>query len=179
MKKLTLLFIITLVTCNLQAQDNKYAKNKWMLGGNITIERNKYETQTNQGAIVSQGDDTRTTLSPQIGYFVLNRLAFTFNTDYLANNSARSISFQPGLRWYPVGNLYIAGGLGLGQFKSKIDNGTYSSYSRKLSLGVSAFLTPKVAIEPEIYYQDETLGDNSRQENHVTTGLSVGLKIFL
>lgn len=68
MKKMFLLMIVTMLSLNLFSQ---LEKKTWIVGGSLSYSRAKYNT----GVFNSKQEQYEFTVSPAIGYFVINKLA--------------------------------------------------------------------------------------------------------
>ncbi|EAY30655.1 outer membrane beta-barrel protein [Microscilla marina] len=179
MKKLTLLVVLIFVALNLQAQNNHYAKGRWMLGGNIAFVNATFENTIN--GVTTSSTQNVFNISPQVGYFITPGFALTLNTDFNFSNVANTVSLQPGVRGYVVKDLFLAGRVGWGQTNVKDSNTEVSNFNWQVGVGYSFFLAPNVALEPGLYYQytRDTNSVSSSENVSRVINLGLGLRVFL
>jgi opacity protein-like surface antigen len=180
MKKIILLFVITLIGYHTQAQDNNYAKGRLMLGGNVAFTNAQFETTIN-GA-TGTTSQTVFNVSPQLGYFITQGFAITLNADFNFSDASTRVSLQPGIRAYVYNDLFVMANVGFGQTTLTDSDIRLNSFNWQIGVGYSFFLAPNVALEPGLYYQytrDTNTAVNSSKTIGRIINLGLGLKIFL
>lgn len=131
---------------------------------------------------------TSFTLSPEVGYFLINNFAAGLSIDVnssknKADNFEATSSFilaGPFARYY-FDKFYVGGSVGLGSSKSE---STFSEGESKSSLtgwsvgaGYALMLTDAVALEPQINYSSLSAKDDDFVNR--TAGLSINLSLFV
>ncbi|MCB0515062.1 MAG: hypothetical protein R2798_09600 [Chitinophagales bacterium] len=172
MKKITCLFIVLFAAMGLQAQTEQ---GSLMLGGNLGFSSSSVKDV--DGAV------TDFSISPTVGYFVIDNLALGAGFSYVsskntlggADATASAFGFGPFVRYYLENRLF--GQLGFDLLSSKANdgdavNGTWITPR----IGYAAFLNDYVSIEPSVYY---SIGGGDLYKDWSQFGLSVGFNIYL
>lgn len=167
-----------------------------MIGGSAGLEFTK-DKNKNGGTTVERSKTTNFFLEPQVGYFVIDRLAIggglglglssTKYTDEYGGDKVNStrIAVEPFARYYLPQNIFFQGKFMVGSvsYKEKNDGRTekdsYSLTGFALSAGYSILLNDNVAIEPQVGYQSEAQKDGDWK--YVDSGfyLRAGLQVYL
>jgi hypothetical protein len=171
MKKLLLtIFAITTVNAFTQAQTSK---GNFLLGGNAGFSSSK------------QGDadaSTDITVSPNIGYFVINDLAVggraNVSSSKQGDDKATGFSFTPFVRYYFVSigskaKLMADASFGFGSAKFG-DADAISSTNWGIAAGPALFLNDNTALEFTLSYGSQKFQDFDATN---TFGVNVGLQI--
>lgn len=185
MKLFVLFFALLFLTITALAQLNK---GQFLAGGNF-----RFESIKTEGYITANYKTSNVFLSPNIGYFILPKLAGGLRTDFSSykqrspnNIKSTAISFSPFLRYYFLKtgqkvNLYSD--VGYIFSRSKFKNPAFTDYIQKgngyyLSGGPVVFLNKHIALEFILGYRHTKIkdaGDNAT--NTISSGL--GLQIHL
>ncbi len=186
MKTITLISLILTLTTTAFAQINK---GQFLIGGNINFESIKDENSIN-----GTNESTNYYISPNIGYFIINKLAGGLRIDFGHYNS-KSINIEthfntttisPFLRYYvlPVPkkvNAFIDVRYIFNKTKwsSPSNEGYYEKKNGyNISAGPSIFLTDKIALEFTLGYK-HTKSDNFGITKSNTFNSGLGLQIHL
>lgn len=184
MKTFTLLVLLVAITTSSFTQ---IRKGQFIIGGNINFESTKSESSINPTSV-----SNNFFLSPNIGYFIINKMAtglridvrsYNFKTQNLQTHQINT-SLSPFLRYYflPISkkvNVYIDASYI--HNKSKWSSDSNPGYFEKakgyyLSVGPSIFLTNQIALEFTLGYR-HSKSDNfgETRENRFNNGF--GLQI--
>ena len=120
------------------------------------------------------------TISPGVGYFVIDHLALGARISFINISSGgstfSSFSFGPFARYF-IGDTKVFGELSY-DFGS-VSNGNSNSFSTselKIEAGYAAFINEHVAIEPAFYWSSQS----SKGENIGSSfGINIGLQIYI
>ena len=167
-------------------------KGNMIVGGDVSMDfaTNKAESG---GTSVDVGKTTSIEVSPQFGYFVMDRLAIgaelsyqneTFKPDGGGNDDTFSlVALGPFAKYYLENGLF--GQLNVGFGSAKFDNGVnetkYSASAWRLGLGYAAFLNEHIAVEPMLSYGSDVLKNKDTDVKSIDNSfrISVGFTIFL
>ena len=184
MKNLFLIIMLACATATLQAQnEGNINKGTWMAGGSVAFSTN---SQSQGGTSTT---NTTFSVAPEAGYFISSKFAFTLAVNFFNNNfengSSNSFALQPGIRFYPYKDLFVAGAVGFGTSNSTVANTTFKSnlFGYQAGAGYSIFLNKHVALEPTLIYTSTTISQDTPTANSDLTAqgltLGVGFRIFL
>jgi len=184
MKKSTLLFLLLSFTATAFTQINK---GQFLAGGNINFESIKYESSVN-----ASYESTNFFISPDIGYFIINKMAGGLRIDFRSyNNKSENLdvhqvttSISPFLRYYflPLQkkvNAFID--ISYIHDKMKWHSDSNPGYIEKTKGyyffgGPSIFLTDQIALEFTVGYKHTESDDfGNNKVNKFSSG--VGLQI--
>ena len=187
MKLITLLCISLAITTGAAAQ---IKKGQFLIGGNIS-----FESIENEGNYAANYETKNFFVSPNIGYFIIEKLAGGLRFDLRSYRSTSpnnyrqtNTSVSPFIRYYflpSTKNINVFIDLGYLSYKSKYTNmqPQSSSYKDKssgysISAGPVMFLTKQVALEFILGYKYiKADGFNDYKSSTFNTGL--GLQIHL
>lgn len=172
------LFLFVFTTANAQI-----TKGNWLMGGNGSYSR------SNQTSDFAAEKVTRLNLSPNVGYFFIDKLAggirAVFNYEHYKHSFATSrrttFDFGPFARYYflhpdKLVNLFSEAAVLINTFKADaIADNTYAIYS--FTGGIAVFLNSSVAIEGGLNY--ELLSRQPHNTRVKTLAFKVGFQIHL
>lgn len=184
MKNLFLIIMLACATMALQAQDEgNINKGTWMAGGSVAFSTN---SQSQGGTSIN---NTTFSIAPEAGYFISSKFAFTLAVNFFNNNTengnSNNFAVQPGIRFYPYKDLFVAGSVGFGTSNATLSNTTFKSnlFAYQAGVGYSIFLNKHVALEPTLIYASTTINQDTQNTNSdfTTQGLTLGIgfRIFL
>ena len=169
MKKMLLTLLLTtgVIIANAQTE-----KGDWMVGGNLSLN--------------TSGNNTEFSLTPDIGIFIINNLAFGGNLGFIYSKSGdanvTSFGIGPFLRYYfttarirPI----LHGSLNFLSQKTKITglpSTTNNVTSYFLGGGAAIFISDQVSIDAVLGYA------NSKIKNYGSNGglaLNIGFQVYL
>ena len=175
MKKTIFLLFVIVVSNQVTAQ---IKKGQWLAGGNVN-----WTTSFN-----SYGDSTVIKIMPDVGYFLLDKLAGGLKINHTivipGHDSSNSFSYfglSPFLRYYflPAANAINVFGevaYGWGGYNHNDFNVIIDQWS--ISAGAAFFLNRHVALEAAFNYTHLT-ENNVLNRNPKTLGLNVGFQVYL
>jgi outer membrane protein len=189
MKKLIFTLCVVLASAGAFAQ---IGQGTIMIGGSFgaNFQTEKYKLSGNTQTV---GKTTEITLTPQVGYFVIDNLAvgagislasYSFKPDGGGDKStSTAFAFQPFGRYY-FNNIFgeLALGIGAGNSKTGGDiDSKFGLFTWSLGAGYAAFLNDHVAIEPKLGYMSVTQKDKDSDVKDINSGLfiSVGIQVYL
>jgi hypothetical protein len=181
---------------------------KVLIAAFLLVSSNAIFAQVNQGQWLaggsagfnhsSQGDTKQTTItvSPDLGYFVINQLAVGLRPEFgytktktkvgsvSQSGSVTAFWIAPFVRYYfmPSGekvNVFADGSYGFGSSKVKGGSSVSGNYYQ-IKAGPAIFLTPSAALEFALYYRSyggDAYEANGDRDNNF--GLSIGFQIHL
>jgi len=194
MKKITFFVITMFTTLGAFAQFNQ---GRMLVGGT-----GEFSTSTAKWKDSNTTNTTSTTttfsLSPDFGYFVIDRLAVGASVDFshskfndksnsnLYDYSSVAMGISPFVRYYLPMGVFFEGKFGVGTQKINYDDdsretGKFSTSGLSLSAGYAIFLTDNVALEPSLGYQTRKFKDNDSEIKNIDSGLflRIGFQIYL
>lgn len=147
-------------------------KNNWMVGGDARFSYNTYSSESisRSGYSIS--------LSPNIGYFIYDKLAVGSKINYIiGNRNSTIIQLGPFVRYYFLEkekkvNLFLEPSYYFGLDKLNKD---YSNFSTKV--GTAIFLNSSVELELALNYSMVKLKSSDYSSNSLNLG--VGFQIHL
>jgi opacity protein-like surface antigen len=152
-------------------------KGGWLLGGNLSF------SSISQSSDGGSGTSTVFQLTPKVGVFVINNLAVILNTSYTSVGSGsfsdHTLSIGPAARYYFKGSemvkFFAGAGISFGSATGE------KSTAYQFEAGPAFFITPSVALELNINYENAKYKDN--QYNNTITqsqfGIGIGFMIYL
>jgi hypothetical protein len=197
MKKLFIFLAIMPITVISFAQGN-INRGDWMLGGNAG-----FESETIKQANLSPHKTTYFILSPNIGYFFIDRLAGGIQLKVRTSNTESTIASLPGeskeidieagpfLRYYLLPsskklNIFVDGAYNFGNFKyTPASSGTLVKYKvgeYAIKAGAAYFFIPEVALEFALGYgyRKETYSEpNNYTDTYKGVNFKFGFQIHL
>ncbi len=192
MKKFTILAITLFAAVGAFAQFNQ---GRMLVGGSAEFSTNTNKNK-NGSTTVTQGTQTRFTVSPDFGYFIIDNLAIGAELGLTLskwnsknNNSAdytgTAVTFSPFVRYYLPMGIFFQGKFGLGTSKTSYDDSfpdyKYNTSNFALSAGYVIFLTDNVALEPEVGYRTTKLKADDSNTKDINSGIfmRIGFQIYL
>jgi outer membrane protein len=190
-KKISLFIIAACINIGAFAQFNK---GRMLVGGSLGFSMTSSKDPDGGGV---NEKDTYFSLAPQLGWFVVNRLAVGANVDLSfykttseangqsSSTSGTGVQVEPFIRYYLQPGIFFQGQVGAGtvKYKSSGDvfnpvDGTFNITSWALSAGYAYFLNDHVAIEPILGYSSQVYHMDTQFTN---SGLSlrIGLQLYL
>jgi len=195
MKKLLLLTLVS--TCALTTF-SQIRKAQWLLGGNVSFSSSKYGKDPDQ----FRSKTTTFEISPDIGYFIINKLAaggrvsfsssktalyYTYDEDY----NSSSLGLSPFVRYYFLNtskkiNVFADGSYTYTttKIKNKSTNPNSQASTTKtqangfsFAAGPVFFLTPNTALELTLDYNYSKYKSDTEPTNTFMAG--IGLQIHL
>ena len=180
MKKLNLFiyaFFFFFLTSNAQIE-----KGYWMLGGEARF----YSTHSSQENGYDFPRSNGFSLSPNIGYFVVDNLAIGSKITFDITNSTTGVGIGPFARYYFLGsdkllNVFVDARAGYGIAKHNDNtNKIYNSFFYGFKTGPVIFLNENIALELVLDY---SVGKNIQQKIkydnfYATIGLQIHLKDY-
>lgn len=184
MKKVLLLASILLTVAAANAQINQ---GQFLAGGNAGFSSSK----------VRDNKTTQFNITPNVGYFVIDKLAVGLEANYLhskdtwkgsvagipteGEDKSSTWSFAPFVRYYVLPkaqkvNVFVNGSYGFGSTKDNDDAAESFNYYR-FAAGPAFFLTKSVALEASVYYGSGKSKNDADRTN--TFGLQVGFQVHL
>lgn len=181
MKKVCFLSILSLFSCAAFSQINK---GQWLVGGTASFSSNNQET--------ADLKETNIEISPNLGYFILNKLAAGVRVGLTSDrisvdgsfvNKTKSQSIAPFIRYYLLPNGQKVNVLLDASYQhTRIEHpvepvriGKANGFS--VAAGPAFFLTPNVALEFTLGYSQMKQQDSDYKINTFKTGL--GFQIHL
>ena len=189
MKKVFIIYILSLVNslCGFGQKELPVVKHNYFVGGIISF--NIKATDIDHDNITVSNRLTTFELSPDLGYFIFNRLALGFQINslftiqkYLIDGSsyrANSFLITPLIRYYFYQGFFAETGLGYGVKKTSDDK--WNIYRGKVNLGYSIFLNERTALEPIVSVvktKENTLGNNNYKLSYLELNFSLGLQSY-
>ncbi len=200
MKNLKIISIGLVLFCLTQTVKGQTDMGNILIGGatnmNLSFMNSKWKTDDNNG---DAGKTTKLELTPQIGFFVSDGLAFgvelpisyTKEEDELHDEySTTSLAFVPFLRYYFGSGIlkpYVHGGLGFGALSMKYepDFGSTESMSAGMFLfemggGLNYFIKDNVALDFGLGYAYALAKPNENNNvnyKNITSGLGIEIGI--
>lgn len=184
MKHFTLFLLLTTVTITATAQ---IQQGKFLIGGNISFESIK-----NEGSNVTDYKTTNFFFSPNIGYFIIEKLTGGIRLDIKSYKQSSPndwrqtyTSISPFLRYYflpSVKKINAFIDVGYLNYKTKFRNeASFTSVDRSngylISGGPAIFLTEQVALEFTVGYKRVIVQNGDYLSTTFNSGL--GLQIHL
>ena len=187
MKQFTLLLLLLGITTTAFSQINK---GQFLIGGNISFESIKNEVGNNSN---SNFRTTNFFISPNVGYFIIEKLAGGIRFDFRSYEQASpnnlrqtNTSLSPFLRYYFLPstkkiNAFID--IGYLNYRTKFRNGTSSPYIERsngynISAGPIIFLTDQIALEFTVGYK-HTISNNVYYNSSSIFSSGLGFQIHL
>lgn len=168
--------LITFIFCSRFAFTQTILQGTWMAGGETGFQSSKPKDGK---------ANTTFTLSPDIGYYIIDDLAVGLAGTY-SRTSSNSISLtilslNPWARYYVYKDIfgrisYQAGNYRL-EFDSEEAKTTFNGV--EIGAGYSAWLSNSVAIEPVLFYSVFSSKDESENIRENGFGVRVGIQVFL
>lgn len=189
MKKFYIIYALSLINClnGFGQKQIPVAKYNYFVGG--IIDFNIKTTEIEHDNISVSNKLTSFELSPDFGYFALNKLAlglqinslFTIQKYSADGSSYRANSFliTPFIRYYFYQGLFAETGFGYGVKKTSDDK--WNTYRGKVNLGYSVFLNERTALEPIfsiVNTRENTLGNNNYKISYLEFNFSLSLQTF-
>jgi|WetSurMetagenome_2_1015567.scaffolds.fasta_scaffold124686_2 hypothetical protein len=179
MKKLILLLLLALSLNSFAQIEKPITKGNRIISGAGSIESFHSGFHSPTGDF---GANTfNLTLSPGVGYFIIDNLAIGINTDfsltYQGGYGIYTLGLGPYARYYFKNGLFINGQLGYNLLHGlKNNNQKQKAYSIIPGIGYAIFLNPKVSFEPSLNYRHINGPDSNSQDG---VFLELKLSIFL
>lgn len=200
MKNLKIISIGLVLFCLSQTLKGQTDMGNVLIGGgtnmSLSFMNSKWKTDNNSG---DAGKATNLEITPQIGFFVSDGLAFgvelpiSYTAEEDQNNdklSSTSLAFVPFLRYYFGSGIlkpYVHGGLGFGTLNMKYepDFGSTESMSAGMILfeiggGLNYFIKDNVALDFGLgyaYASAKPYEDNNVNYRNITNGLGIEIGI--
>lgn len=193
MKKIVTVIAFALICSGAYAQFNQ---GRILVGGSIGFDSRTHKLDANN-TTTTLGNRTTFTLSPQAGYFIIDNLAAGLSLSVSSesekedgsNNktSTATTAVQPFVRYYLPQSIFFQAQVGFGgqTQKSKTQSTStttkYGLFSWAIGAGYAYFLTDNVAIEPLVYYAQESLKNKDTDAKLKMGGLGfqIGLQVYL
>ncbi len=196
-----LIFTLCAFFCFVGFLSAQTEQGRLLIGGNsnlnFTSVNNKWKNDSGDGDL---GSSTKFEFAPQVGYFVVDRLAVglelpvSLQTEKNKNDdkfNTNSFAVMPFARYYFGQNNvkpYLHGGFGIGSLKLKdvsdSDETKLNTFVYGISGGVAIFINDNIALDLGLGYQSTTLrpsedmdGDPKNISNRVA--FNVGFSLFL
>ncbi|SHM06925.1 hypothetical protein [Flavobacterium xinjiangense] len=166
-------YFIVLFFCVSFTGKAQITKNNWLVGGEAGFFYNFNNSETING-----NNSYAIHLSPNIGYFIYDKLAAGSKFDYIAGNTrSTTLLLGPFLRYYFLEkekrvNLFLESSYNFGLDKQDKD---YSNFSTKV--GTAIFLNSSVALELALNYN--LYRNKSIDFSSNSLSLAVGFQIHL
>lgn len=195
------LLLFTLFTITSFSQTEK---GKIYLGTNSSLNANfvNYSYKDDNNDMQDTGKSSSFSISPSIGFFVINNLVLGANVSFGFNKSennsgsdfkSNSISVAPFAKYYFADNSFkpfISGSYGFGSstgestFNNNIDESKNSLTNLKIGGGVAYFINDTISLEFGINYSrtsNKPTENNLNNYRSISSGVfsSVGFAIFL
>lgn len=171
----------------------QFNKGRMLVGGAVGFQTTT-EKQTSTITTPTIKENTFS-LSPNFGYFVIDKLAVGLNFN-LSNTTEKysgggydykfttqSFIASPFVRYYFGPGIFAQGQYGIGSAKSGDDSNTtkYSESQWSLGVGYAYFLNDNVAIEPSVKYQSSVLKEKGQDTKDTNSGIAIniGFQIYL
>jgi len=171
----------------------QFTKGSFVVGGSTNLSGGISTSKTKSGSTTTtNGKLSSFSIEPQAGYFVIDNLAAGAGLSISASGykvdgssdkfSSTSISFTPFARYY-YEKFYIQGSVGFGstKFKDTINNTTDESKvnigSWGLLVGYTWFISPAIALEPQLGYSSISRKDGS-DSKLINSGLAFGIGLY-
>ena len=193
MKKIITVFAFALICSGAFAQFNQ---GRMLVGGNVGFSATTNKVDFNN-TTTTQSKSTTFSLTPQVGYFIIDKLAvgaglnLTSVTDKADGSSDKdtqtSFSLVPMVRYYLDPGVFFQGQVGFGSASHKnVDGSTTTTvkaglFSWGVGVGYAYFLNDHVAIEPMLMYGMDTQKNKDNDAKYIASTLSVnvGFQIYL
>ncbi|NDP26606.1 MAG: hypothetical protein GZ087_04145 [Flavobacterium sp.] len=177
--KILKIFFITTILFSLSA-NSQITKNNWMMGGNITFSNSVSSPDDNSS---SEGKSNSIDFSPNIGYFIINKLSIGTLYQYISTVSKyeggkseyKSSNIGPFVRYYllnpeKTANIFLETSYNFSTMKEN-NNTVFAS-----KLGAVYFLNSSVGFELMFKYSINKYKYNTDLiPNSTSKGLTVGL----
>jgi hypothetical protein len=197
MKKLFTAFAFVLIASGAFAQFNQ---GRYLVGGSLGFSAVTHKSD-NGTTTTTTGKSTSFSLSPDVGYFVIDNLAVgaslslatsSYKSDGSSDKSnSSSVTIAPFVRYYLDPGIFFQGFVGGGSATNK---DTYSTGQTTittttktgiltwgLGAGYAYFLNDYVAIEPLVQYSSYARKNKDNDNRSINGGISlnVGFQIYL
>ena len=184
MKKKHILILSFVLFVNLMSA--QIDKGNWMVGGSGFLQ--KFESKFQSNNTTQQLSSTAFQISPNIGFFVLDKFAvgglltFNLNNPSGSNNSSQGYGIAPFARYYflqtekPI-NLFAQASFEYSEGKTNTSPST-KNFSRGYAFkaGPAIYFNSSVALEVTLNYSSSKNSDNTKG---TVFGAGVGLQIHL
>lgn len=183
MKTLTLFFLIVFTTlCTVNAQ---ITKGNWMVGGSGNFSSTKSENSSG-----SEAKGTLFEIKPNIGYFVIDKLATGINSSIGfgnpsgSNNNSWGYSIGPFIRYYFLEidkkiNLLSQVDYSIGQGKSDFSSLDTNSSNLSIKAGPVIYFNSSVGLELLLNYDYSKSKRGSSETIGNQFNISIGFQIHL
>lgn len=187
MSKTLKTIVLTILLCTITA-NAQITKGNWMVGGTGSFSYSKTESKNNPGTGTTINYTSngyfKIALEPNIGYFLVNRLAIGCKLNYLnafeegekLKTDAMNLSIGPYIRYYflkddKMYNLFIEP-----SFNKFLSNSLGNATSFSIKSGFVIFMNSSVGLETSISYIKTTSLDFERNEVFLGLGFQIHLE---
>lgn len=177
MKKVLFAAFLTICAQGVFAQINQ---GQWLVGGSAAFESRKHGDG-------DAGKSTYISISPNAGYFVIDKLAVGLRTTFESikfkdeDDASSTFAAGPFVRYYflPLGdkvNVFADGTFAFGSVKDAGESNGFTDFA--ISAGPAIFLSPNTALEFNLNYRSAG-GDAFGDDRYNRFGVGVGFQIHL
>lgn len=186
MKKSIFTIVAIMLTATAFAQFTK--QGTFLIGGSskglsFLAEKSKFGNGDFQ-----DGDKvTSFSISPQVGYFIINNLSVGAGVDFATRTekfddlkfTSSSLFFLPFVRYY-FDKFYAEGEYGFGRSKFDSEGEVINTGTTwNIGLGYALLLNDAISLEPKIGYGSTTFKNNDFDTANKVSGLSLNLSLFV
>lgn len=196
MKKIVTVIALALICSGAYAQFNQ---GRYLAGGSLSFSTLTGKQKTDN-ATNTYGHQTNFSLAPDIGYFVIDKLAVGASLNLSTSTSKgdgsddskhteTDFTLTPFVRYYLDQGIFFQGQVGFGSGSSKDKNdGSNTTVTTKhgvfnwaLAAGYAYFLNDNVALEPTVGYGASTNNYKNPDYKDIRSGLfiNIGLQVYL
>ncbi|MEI9921621.1 MAG: hypothetical protein WDO14_22950 [Bacteroidota bacterium] len=193
MKRIVTVLALAMICSSAFAQFNQ---GRWLAGGSVGFRATTSKTKSNS-TTVTNSHSTYFTIAPDVGYFVIDKLAVGASLALVAGSNKQegssnkttgsSISLSPFVRYYLDQGIFFQGQFGFGHASSKTKNANgstttkYGTSNWSLAAGYAYFLNDYVAVEPSVGYVSNTDKYKNPDAKFIDGSifLNVGLQVYL
>jgi len=180
MKKVTMTLLTVFTVSAAIAQINKGA---WLIGASSNVGFNSYSFKNSPNQSLFN-------INTKAGYFVIDNFTVGINLGYFNSSqsgfSSSTTSIGVFTRYYLPKNFFLGVGINSvsNSFSSSGTSSSSSSIAIPMELGIAAFITKNIAVEPSINYikGDDKGGVTYNGLNTGATsaiGLNIGFTVYL
>jgi hypothetical protein len=178
----------------------QFNQGRWLAGGSLGFSATTDKSKSDQ-ATVTNSHSTDFSLTPDVGYFIIDNLAVGGALNLSASstkfegssrkNSSAIFALAPFARYYLDPGIFFQAQVGFGSHTDKttdiVNNATVTRTTKGgvglwgIGVGYAYFLTDNVAIEPLLSYQSVSAKDKDSDTKDITSGIyfNVGFQIYL
>lgn len=178
---LPVMMTLAILAMNYQTSLAQFNQGRMLVGGSASFSSMTYK-ETFMGSTSPNSTTNRFSITPKVGYFVINNLAVGLDASFSTENeSTVTTTFMAGpfVRYYVKPGLFFQGEYLLGSGKEDNTESSISSWSA--GIGYAIFLNDHIAIEPTVAYTSNVTKYKEDNEKDIVTGLAVaiGFQIYL